>query len=89
MKPELKASSVCFMKERVTYDKDVQTMEVQTEPSFPDEEEIRQRITREKEAEAERLAKEREFEAENEKLEQEIRQEIRGTIFAFCSAYTR
>ena len=56
----------------------MQTVEVEVETNFPDEGEIRQRVIREKEVEAERLAKEREFEAENEKLEQEIRQEIRG-----------
>lgn len=56
-------------------------METDFEADFPDEDEIVQRITREKEAEAERLAKERQLEAENEKLEQEIRQEIRGAFY--------
>ena len=44
----------------------------------PSEDEIRQRILQEKEAEAEKLAKEQELEEENAKLEQEIEQEIRG-----------
>ncbi|EJD07558.1 cytoplasmic dynein intermediate chain [Fomitiporia mediterranea MF3/22] len=64
-------------KERVTYDKDVQTTEITSEETGPNEEEIRQRILREKEVEAEKLAKERELEEENEKLEKEIEQEIR------------
>ncbi|KAI5121496.1 hypothetical protein M0805_006533 [Coniferiporia weirii] len=64
-------------KERVTYDKDVQTAEISIEITAPDEEEIRQRITREKETEAEKVAKEHELEEENAKLEKEIEQEIR------------
>ncbi|KAL5513179.1 hypothetical protein ACEPAH_3577 [Sanghuangporus vaninii] len=64
-------------KERVTYDKDVQTAEIAIEVSVPNEEEIRQRILREKEAEAEKLEKERKrLEEEDEKLEKEIEQEI-------------
>ncbi|KAL5492400.1 hypothetical protein ACEPAI_3847 [Sanghuangporus weigelae] len=64
-------------KERVTYDKDVQTTEIAIETTVPNEEEIRQRILREKEAEAEKLEKERKrLEEEDEKLEKEIEQEI-------------
>ena len=45
----------------------------------PSEEEIRQRILREKEDEAEKLEKERKrLEEEDEKLEKEIEQEISG-----------
>ena len=43
------------------------------------EEEIRQRITRERDAaDAERIARDKELEEESAKLEQEIEQEIRG-----------
>ena len=42
------------------------------------EEEIRQRILREKEVEAERIARDKELEEESVKLDQEIEQEIRG-----------
>ena len=68
------------MQERVTYDKDVQTAEAANEEeSLPNkEEEIRQQILREKEAEEEMLAKEKELEEENERLEKELEEEIRG-----------
>ena len=54
---------------------------------MPDEEEIRQRILREKEAEVEKLAKEHELEEENAKLEKEIEQEIQGKL-AICIQMT-
>ncbi|EJF64142.1 WD40 repeat-like protein [Dichomitus squalens LYAD-421 SS1] len=65
-------------KERVIYNKEVQTMEVETEPAAATEEEIREQILREREvAEAERLAHEQELEAESKRLDEEIAQEIR------------
>jgi len=48
------------------------------EPSADYEQEVRQRILREKEAEAEKIAREKELEEESVKLDQEIEQEIRG-----------
>ena len=54
-------------------------MEVETETTALDEDEIRERILREREAaEAERLAHEQELEDESKKLDEEIAQEIRG-----------
>ena len=55
-------------------------MEVETEsPVIPNEEEIRQRILREREAaEAERLARDKEIEEESARLDKLIEQEIRG-----------
>ena len=55
-------------------------MEVETEsPVIPDEEEIRQRILREREAaEAERVARDKEMEEESARLDKLIEQEIRG-----------
>ncbi|KAI0334523.1 dynein intermediate chain [Cubamyces sp. BRFM 1775] len=65
-------------KERVIYNKEVQTMEIETEPAAVSEEEIRERIMREREAaEAERIAHEQELEAESKQLDEEIAQEIR------------
>ncbi|KAJ3576461.1 hypothetical protein NP233_g419 [Leucocoprinus birnbaumii] len=65
-------------KERVIYNKEVQTTAMETEMNMQDiEEEIRQRIMREKEAEAERVAQDRELEEESVKLDQEIEEEIR------------
>ncbi|KAI1793564.1 WD40 repeat-like protein [Ganoderma leucocontextum] len=65
-------------KERVIYNKEVQTMEIETEPVAVNEEEIRERILREREAaDAERLAHEQELEAESKQLDEEIAQEIR------------
>ena len=68
-----------FVKERVTYDKDVQTADFGTETSTTPEEEIREQLLREqREMEEERAAKERELEEESARLEKEIEQEIRG-----------
>ena len=54
-------------------------MEVETETMTVNEDEIRERILREREAaEAERLAHEQELEAESKQLDEEIAQEIRG-----------
>ncbi|TDL23674.1 WD40 repeat-like protein [Rickenella mellea] len=64
-------------KERVTYDKDVQTAELVIEVVGPSEDEIRQRILREKESEAEKAAHEKALEEESAQLEREIEQEIR------------
>ncbi len=59
-------------------------MEIQVEPVGANEEEIQERILRDREAaEAERLAHEQELEAENIKLDEEIAQEIRGL---YCSS---
>ncbi|KAK0467267.1 WD40-repeat-containing domain protein [Desarmillaria tabescens] len=62
-------------KERVIYSKSVQTVEVETVPSAAFEEELRQRVLKEKEAEAEE-ALDQELEAESVKLDEEIEQEI-------------
>lgn len=65
--------------ERVIYNKEVQTAFEESETNLQDiEEEIRQRILREKEQEAERVARDKELEEESVKLDQEIEQEIRG-----------
>ncbi|KAI0629159.1 dynein intermediate chain [Trametes polyzona] len=65
-------------KERVIYNKEVQTMDIESEPEAVSEEEIRERILREREAaEAERIAHEQELEAESKQLDEEIAQEIR------------
>ncbi|KAH9852044.1 dynein intermediate chain [Lenzites betulinus] len=65
-------------KERVIYNKEVQTMDVDSEPEAVNENEIRERIIREREAaDAERIAHEQELEAESKKLDEEIAQEIR------------
>ncbi|KAF5362334.1 hypothetical protein D9756_002585 [Leucocoprinus leucothites] len=65
-------------KERVIYNKEVQTTATETELNMHDiEEEIRQRITREKDAEAEKVARDKELEEESVKLDREIEQEIR------------
>ena len=54
-------------------------MEVETETVAVDEDEIRERIMRERDAaEAERIAHEEELEAESKQLDEEIAQEIRG-----------
>ncbi|THH27383.1 hypothetical protein EUX98_g6803 [Antrodiella citrinella] len=65
-------------RERVTYNKEIQTMEAEVENTGPLEEEIRERINREHEAaEAERIAREKELEEESIQLDKEIEQEIR------------
>ena len=67
--------------ERVLYNKEVQTTFVETEPSADYEQEVRQRILREKEVEAEKIAREKELEEESVKLDQEIEREIRGDLY--------
>ncbi|KAH7890720.1 WD40-repeat-containing domain protein [Phlebopus sp. FC_14] len=64
-------------RERVIYNKEVQTTAVETETPAFFEETVRQQILREKELEAERLAKDEELEEESVQLEKEIEQEIR------------
>ncbi|RDB23819.1 Cytoplasmic dynein 1 intermediate chain 1 [Hypsizygus marmoreus] len=64
-------------KERVIYNKEVQTTAIETESPGDYEEELRQRMQREREIEAERAARDKELEEESVKLEMEIEQEIR------------
>lgn len=80
------------LQERVIYNKEVQTNVEETGTNLQDmEDEIRQRILREKEVEAERVAREKELEEESVKLDQEIEQEIRGkyslSIFRLVLSY--
>jgi len=49
------------------------------EPSVDYEEELRHRIYREREIEAERAARDKDLEEESVKLDEAIEQEIRGT----------
>ena len=67
------------LQERVIYNKEVQTMPVETEVPHDYEEQLRQRIYRERDVEADRIARDKALEEESVKLEQEIEQEIRGT----------
>jgi dynein intermediate chain len=59
----------------------VQATFVEAEPSPDYEVELRQRIIREREVEAEQAARDKELDEESVKLEQEIEQEIRGMLF--------
>lgn len=64
-------------RERVIYNKEVQTTAIETETPHVSEDEIRQQIMRERELEAERIAQDKELEEESVQLEKEIEQEIR------------
>ncbi|KAL4063150.1 WD40-repeat-containing domain protein [Scleroderma citrinum] len=64
-------------RERVIYNKEVQTTAVEVEAPEVSVEDIRQQIQRERELEAERVAREKELEEESIQLDQEIEQEIR------------
>ncbi|OAX38984.1 WD40 repeat-like protein [Rhizopogon vinicolor AM-OR11-026] len=64
-------------RERVIYNKEVQTTAIETETPRISEEDIRQQILRERELEAERIAQDKELEEESVQLEKEIEQEIR------------
>jgi dynein intermediate chain len=64
-------------RERVIYNKEVQTTAIETETPQVSEDEIRQQIMRERELEAERIAQDKELEEESVQLEKEIEQEIR------------
>ncbi|KAK7687951.1 hypothetical protein QCA50_009170 [Cerrena zonata] len=63
-------------KERVTYNKEVQTMQTETETQTPSEDDIRERLLREREA-AEAEEREKQLEEESLLLDKEIEQEIR------------
>ncbi|KAG8744173.1 hypothetical protein FRC10_010639 [Ceratobasidium sp. 414] len=66
-------------KHRVIYNKEVQTADIETEPTGPSEEELRAKIRQEEEAEWERqrAARDQELEEEAKKLDKEIEEEIR------------
>ncbi|KII85823.1 hypothetical protein PLICRDRAFT_115348 [Plicaturopsis crispa FD-325 SS-3] len=64
-------------KERVIYNKEVQTTAIETDDTANPEDAIRQRLLKERDLEAERIARDKELEEENVKLEKEIEQEIR------------
>jgi dynein intermediate chain, cytosolic len=63
-------------RERVIYNKEVQTTEVEVETTRLPEDDLWQRITREKEVYE--AAREKELEEESIRLDQEIEQEIKG-----------
>lgn len=67
-----------FFQERVIYNKEVQTATTETESPDAIEQEIRQRILKERDAEAEQAARDKELEEESVQLEKEIEREIRG-----------
>jgi hypothetical protein len=79
--------TVWIIQERVIYNKEVQTTAIETEPSVEYEEELRQRIYRERDLEAERVARDKELEEESVKLDEEIEQEIRGTRVSLPHVY--
>ncbi|TFK74907.1 WD40 repeat-like protein [Pluteus cervinus] len=64
-------------KERVVYNKEVQTPSVETQSTHDIEEEIRRRLLKERDLEEEQAARDRELEEESLQLDKEIEQEIR------------
>lgn len=72
------------LQERLMYNKDVQTTAIETDSPGDDEHDIRERILRERELEAERIAHDKELEEESVQLEKEIEQEIRGWSISFA-----
>ncbi|KAG8978583.1 hypothetical protein FRB93_010957 [Tulasnella sp. JGI-2019a] len=64
-------------KQKVIYNKEVQTAEIAKEPIGPSEDQIRHQIFQEQEAERERLRQEHEFEEQARRLDNEIENEIR------------
>lgn len=85
-RPLCEANGHAF-KERVTYNKEIQTTAVETDDEDR-EETVRRRLFQEKQAEDERIAFEKkELEEESVQLEKEIEQEIRGIgVFTFWVA---
>ena len=67
------------LQECVIYDKEAQTVAVETEVPQDYEGEPRQRIYQEREVEADRIAQDKALEEESVRLEGEVEQEIRGT----------
>lgn len=79
------ANGVLISQERVTYNKEIQTTDFEVDATPSNEEEIRERVLRERDqAEAER-AREKELEEESVQLDKEIEQEIRG-LFIYLSS---
>jgi dynein intermediate chain, cytosolic len=72
-----------LFQERLMYNKDVQTTAIETDSPGDDEHNIRERVLRERELEAERIARDKELEEESVQLEKEIEQEIRGWSISF------
>jgi dynein intermediate chain len=66
------------------YSREVQTTAIETDSPDDSEDEIRERIIREREIEAERIARDKELEEESVQLEKEIEQEIRGSYATFA-----
>lgn len=70
--------------ERVTYNKEVQTMEVEVETTeLAPRDDLKQQYFQDREreaAEAERVAREKALEEESLKLERELEEEIHGTL---------
>jgi dynein intermediate chain len=66
------------LQERVVYNKEVQTTAIETESPDSFEQEIRIRILKEQDAEAEHAARDKELEEESIQLDKEIEEEIRG-----------
>jgi len=76
--------------ERVVYNKEVQTAAIETDSPGNDEDDIRARILRERDLEAERITRDKELEEESVQLEKEIEQEIRGlcihvSVYRLCN----
>ena len=71
------------------YSREVQTTAIETDSPADIEDDIRERILRERDLEAERIARDKELEEESVQLEKEIEQEIRGScamvVFVICN----
>lgn len=64
--------------ERITYSREVQTVDFDEEPTGPSEEDIRRRI--QSELEAAQAQREKELKEENDQLAKEIEEQIRGKL---------
>jgi hypothetical protein len=62
--------------DRITYSREVQTVDFEEEPTGPSEEEIRRRI--QAEVEAAQAQREKELKDENDQIVKEIEEQIRG-----------
>lgn len=72
------------VQERVIYNKEVQTMDIESESSESDDDDALDRAQREREAlEAEQAAREKQLEEESVLLDKEIEQVIRGSCSGF------
>ena len=79
--------TVGHSKERVTYNKEIQTADIEPDPKTASNEDLRERVTRERESTVDHERPLEKLEEESAILDREIEEEIRG-MFMFSSVWS-